>query len=107
MTEKLSLPTLVPESVEEVGGRGYPAPFRDLVAGQIRRALGDALGLSQFGVNLTRLAPGSASAQRHLYVREDEFVMILSGELVLVTDSGEQTLRVGDVAGFAATVIIW
>ena len=70
----------------------------------VRRALGDALGLSQFGVNLVQLAAGAASAQRHWHAKEDEFVVILSGEVVLISDGGEQVLRAGDTAGFAAGV---
>ncbi len=104
MADNLRLPALNPESVEEKRGTDYPALFRDIVSGRRRKALGYALGLSQFGVNLVRLEPGSASAQRHWHVREDEFVMVLSGELVLASDGGEQILKPGDVAGFAAGV---
>jgi uncharacterized cupin superfamily protein len=66
--------------------------------------LGDAAGLTQFGVNLLRLPPGAWSSQRHWHTHEDEFVYMIEGELVLVTDSGEETLRVGDAAGFKASV---
>jgi uncharacterized cupin superfamily protein len=104
MAERLRVPALDPAGVEEKRGTGYPAPFRALVAGRARKVLGDALGLTQFGVNLVRLEPGAASAQRHWHVREDEFVMVLKGELTLVTDAGEQILIPGDVAGFAAGV---
>ena len=82
----------------------YPGDFKNIVAGRARRALGDALGLSQFGVNLVQLAAGAASAQRHWHAKEDEFVVILSGEVVLISDGGEQVLRAGDTAGFAAGV---
>jgi uncharacterized cupin superfamily protein len=58
--------------------------------------------LTQFGVNLLRLAPGVWSAQRHWHTREDEFVFVVSGEVVLVTDGGEEILRAGDCAGFKA-----
>lgn len=62
--------------------------------------LGAAAGLTQFGVNLLRLPPGSWSSQRHWHTREDEFVHVLAGEVVLVTDAGEVVLRAGDSAGF-------
>jgi uncharacterized cupin superfamily protein len=69
-----------------------------------KRALGDAFGLTQFGVNLTRLAPGTASAQRHWHSHEDELVYILDGEAVLVSDAGEQVMTAGMCAGFKAGV---
>src|SRR5215471_15971700 len=62
---------------------GYPDPFRQVVAGRERKRLGNAVGLDQFGVNLTRLKPGAQSAQRHWHETEDEFVYIVEGELVL------------------------
>lgn len=97
-------PALDPASVPEQGGTGYPAPFRALVANRFRRPLGDALGLRNFGVNLTRLAPGAASAQRHWHERQDEFVYVVAGELVLVSDAGDQVLKSGMCAGFPAAV---
>ena len=66
--------------------------------------LGDAAGLTQFGVNRLRLPPGAWSSQRHWHSAEDEFVCVLAGEVVLVTDAGEEVLRAGDCAGFAAGV---
>lgn len=86
------------------GGTGYPAPFRSLVEGRLRKRLGDAGGLTQFGVNLTRLAPGSASAHRHWHESEDEFVFVLEGEVTLVEDEGETILGPGDAAAFKAGV---
>jgi uncharacterized cupin superfamily protein len=80
----------------------YPEPFRPVVAGREKRALGDAAGLKNFGVNLTRLEPGAASALRHWHEKQDEFVYVLEGELVLVTDEGEWVLRPGMAAGFPA-----
>jgi len=65
-----------------------------------KRRLGDACGLTRFGVNLVTLPPGGQSALRHWHTLEDEFVYVLEGELVLVSDGGEQTLRVGDCAGY-------
>jgi uncharacterized cupin superfamily protein len=81
---------------------GYPPPFDRVVAGRERRRLGNAAGLDQFGVNLTRLKPGAASAQRHWHEKEDEFVYILDGEVVLIEDAGECRLKPGDAAGFKA-----
>ena len=83
-------------------GRGYPEPFAARVAGRERRVLSDVFGLTNFGVNLTRLPPGGMSALRHTHMREDEFVYIVEGELILVTDRGETPLRPGMCAGFKA-----
>lgn len=102
MADDLRTPALDPETVPARHGSGYPAPFRDKVEGRIKRALGDALGLTQFGVNLVTLPPGAWSAQRHWHSHEDEFVYVLSGELTLVTDAGAQRLGPGMAAGFPA-----
>jgi uncharacterized cupin superfamily protein len=83
-------------------GSDYPAPFDEPCRTRVRHALGDAAGLTQFGVNLQRLAPGGWSSQRHWHTEEDEFVWVVAGEVVLVTDSGEHILRAGDCAGFKA-----
>ena len=83
-------------------GSAYPAPFDERVAGREKRQLGDAFGLRNFGVNLTRLAPGSESALLHRHTRQDEFVYILEGHPTLVTEEGEQELSPGMCAGFAA-----
>lgn len=80
----------------------YPEPFAQRVAGRERRRLGNAFGLRNFGVNLTRLEPGAQSALRHSHSRQDEFVYVLAGDAVLVTDEGEFVLGPGDCAGFAA-----
>jgi uncharacterized cupin superfamily protein len=85
-------------------GTIYPAQFRHVVAGRERQALGNAAGLTQFGVNLTRLKPGAASALRHWHAAEDELIYMLEGELVLVENEGETVLRPGDAAGFKAGV---
>ena len=82
-------------------GSGYPAPFDQPCAGRTRRRLGDAGGLTDFGVNLMTLPPGGWSSQRHWHSREDEFVTVLEGELTLVEDGGETLLRAGDCATFA------
>jgi uncharacterized cupin superfamily protein len=80
----------------------YPEPFASRVAGRIKRPLGDIFGLRNFGVNLTRLAPGAASSLHHRHSRQDEFIYVLEGEATLFTDDGETQLRPGMVAGFAA-----
>ena len=82
----------------------YPGKLADHCKGRSKIALGDLGGLDQFGVNLTRLAPGAASAHRHWHLKEDELVYMLEGEAVLVEDDGEQILKAGDVATFRAGV---
>jgi len=82
----------------------YPAEFQHVVRGREKTVLGDPAGLTQFGVNRTRLKPGAASALRHWHHNEDEFVYVLEGELVLIEDGGETLLRPGDAAGFKAGV---
>src|SRR5581483_3007411 len=81
-------------------GSGYPAPFHEKAGGRTKKALGTAGELTQFGVNLTELPPGCWSSQRHWHTAEDEFVYVLSGELTLITDDGEDVLRAGDAAAF-------
>ena len=93
-----------PMTLKARTGSGYPAPFAADCMDREKRALGDAFGLSQFGVNLTRLAPGTASSQRHWHSHEDELIYILEGEVVLITDAGEQVLTPGMCAGFKAGV---
>ncbi|MES2127292.1 MAG: cupin domain-containing protein [Pseudomonadota bacterium] len=79
-----------------------PAPFIALAEGRQKRTLGDLFGLTGFGVNLVRLAPGGRSALRHAHSHEDEFVYVIEGEAVLITDRGETALRAGMCAGFKA-----
>jgi len=81
---------------------GYPAEMAAMVAGRLKRPLGDLFGLTNFGVNLTRLAPGAYSALRHAHAKQDEFVFLLEGEAVLITDAGETILTQGMCAGFKA-----
>src|SRR5580693_8923999 len=81
---------------------GYPKPYDPVVVGRERKRLGNAVGLDQFGVNLTTLKPGAASALRHWHEQEDEFVYVLEGELTLIEDEGETVLKAGDAAGFKA-----
>ena len=91
-------------SISTSTGSRYPAPFGEPCAARMRQRLGDAAQLSDFGVNRLRLPPGVWSSQRHWHSAEDEFVYVLEGEVVLVTDSGEEVLRPGDCAGFKAGV---
>jgi uncharacterized cupin superfamily protein len=86
------------------GGSNYPAPFDAPCSGGTWQKLGDAGGLTQFGVNLSRLRPGVWSSQRHWHSHEDEFIYVLEGEVVSVTDDGEEVLRAGDCAAFKAGV---
>ena len=85
-------------------GTGYPPPFDAPCKNRRRWKLGDAAGLDQFGVNLLRLPPGQWTSQRHWHTAEDEFVWVVEGEVVLVTDEGEEVLRPGDCAAFKAGV---
>lgn len=80
----------------------YPNEFKPLIAGRIKQALGNAAGLKNFGVNLVTLAPGSCSALRHWHTKQDEFIYVISGEVTLITDAGEQILQPGMMAGFPA-----
>jgi uncharacterized cupin superfamily protein len=98
----LKRPALDPDDVAPATGSGYPEVFRARVLPRERRALGDALGLTKIGVNLTTLAPGKESSMRHWHTHEDEFIYVVSGEIVLRTDAGEQTLVAGQCAGFKA-----
>jgi uncharacterized cupin superfamily protein len=99
MGKKIDLNT-----VPVVIGSRYPAPYDAPCAARARQRLGDAAGLTDFGVNLLRLPPGVWSSQRHWHTAEDEFIYVLEGEVVLVTDAGEQILKAGDCAGFKAGV---
>jgi uncharacterized cupin superfamily protein len=81
---------------------GYPPPHDRVVVGRERKRLGNAAGLDQFGVNLTTLKPGAASALRHWHEQEDELIFVLEGEVMLIEDGGETVLKSGDAAGFKA-----
>lgn len=98
------MPRIDVSTVPERKGSGYPAPFAPCASARVKQALGNAGGLTDFGVNLTRLPPGAWSSQRHWHTHEDEFVYVLSGELVLVTDAGEQILRANDCAAFPKNI---
>lgn len=100
----LKLPALDPATVSPRSTSGYPEHFRPRVLPREKRALGDALGLTKIGVNLTTLMPGKESALRHFHTHEDELVFVVEGEVVLRTDEGEQVLTAGMCAGFPAGV---
>jgi uncharacterized cupin superfamily protein len=97
MTKRIDVAALA-----SVVGTLYPPPFDEPCRVRERTKLGDIAGLTQYGVNLLRLPPGAWSSQRHWHVAQDEFVYVLSGEVTLVTDTGEEVLRAGDAAGFKA-----
>ncbi|MGH6670455.1 MAG: cupin domain-containing protein [Xanthobacteraceae bacterium] len=80
----------------------YPPPYDRVVVGRERKRLGNAAGLDQFGVNLTTLKPGAASALRHWHAQEDELIYVIEGEVMLVDNDGETVLKPGDAAGFKA-----
>ncbi len=82
----------------------YPSPYAEMMAGRSSLSLGDAGGLTQFGVNLVILQPGALSSLRHWHMAEDEFVMVTQGECVLVQDAGETVMGVGDCVAFPANV---
>jgi uncharacterized cupin superfamily protein len=85
-------------------GSGYPSPFDMPCRERVRQALGDAAKLTDFGVNLLSLPPGTWSSQRHWHSAEDEFIWVVAGEVVLITDQGEELLRSGECAGFKAGI---
>jgi uncharacterized cupin superfamily protein len=97
-------PALDPVAVAAVSHTSYPPAYRARVLPRQVRALGDALGLTHIGVNLVHLLPGKESSMRHWHTHEDEFVYVLEGEVVLVTDAGEETMFPGDCAGFKGCV---
>ena len=98
------MPKLDPTRVPVKTGSIYPAPYAAMMAGRSSLRLGEAGGLTQFGVNLVTLEPGALSSLRHWHMAEDEFVMVTEGECVMVTDAGEEVMRPGDCAAFPAGV---
>lgn len=102
MTKALKIPALDPKTVSPRIGSAYPVEFAGPCQDRAKAMLGNALGLSQFGVNLVELDPGAWSSQRHWHEKEDEFVFVLEGEITLISDSGEQVLGPGMAAGFPA-----
>jgi uncharacterized cupin superfamily protein len=91
-----------PASLPTITGTLYPTPFDEPCRARQRTRLGDVAGLTQYGVNLLRLPPGAWSSQRDWHTHQDEFIYVLSGEVVLATDAGDEILRAGDAAGFKA-----
>ena len=83
-------------------GSIYSPPYAEMVAGRSSQRLGDAGGLTQFGVNLVTLQPGAMSSLRHWHLVEDEFVMVTQGEVTMITDAGPEVMGVGDCASFPA-----
>lgn len=100
----LKRPAIDPRDIPGRSTSAYPEPFRSRVLPREKRALGDALGLTKIGVNLTTLSPGKESSMRHFHSTEDELVFVLEGEVVLRTDEGEQLLTAGTCAGFPGGV---
>ena len=98
------LPIMIinPEEVPSQESTNYPDEFKSIVAGRFRQRLGNFAGLTNFGVNLVKLSPGSASALRHWHSHQDEFIYVLEGELTIITDAGEEVLTPGMAAGFPA-----
>lgn len=99
---KFPIAIVAAEAAPRTKPSNYPEPFVSRMASREKRPLGDAFGLTNFGVNLTRLAPGAVSALRHAHSKQDEFVYILAGHPMLVTDDGETPLAPGMCAGFKA-----
>ena len=93
-----------PDTVPARIGTGYPKPFDAIAPTRTKRPLGDRAGLTRYGVNFVVLPPGEASAQRHWHRHEEEFVYVLAGELVLITDDGEEVMAAGSCVGFPADI---
>ena len=96
------LPAFDPADIAESNATSYPPKFRADNSNRFNRRLGDHVGLRNFGVNLTRIVAGGQSSARHAHSRQDEFIWVVSGEIVLETNEGEQTLRPGMCTGFPA-----
>ena len=94
------MPKLDLDTIPQTNATGYPPPFNEPVAGRWYRRLGPASGLTDFGVSHVVLNPGAWSSQRHWHIGEDEFLVMLSGEAVLIDDAGEHLLSPGDCASF-------
>jgi len=94
------MPKLDVASIPKRTGSGYPAPFHEVAKDRARQRLGDAGGLTQFGVYLLTLPPGAWSSQRHWHYGEDEFLVMIEGQAVLVEDDGRTVLRAGDLAAW-------
>jgi uncharacterized cupin superfamily protein len=98
--QKLPIAVVASQTPPRVKPSIYPEPFASRMAGRVKHPLGDLFGLSNFGVNLVRLKPGAGSALRHAHAKQDEFVYIVQGDAVLITDADETQLTTGMCAGF-------
>ena len=96
---------LDPKTITPRTGTIYPPEFAGPLKGREKRALGDVFGLTQYGVNLATLAPGTWSSQRHWHEKEDEFIFVIEGDITLIDDAGEHLLKPGMCAGFKAGVV--
>jgi uncharacterized cupin superfamily protein len=96
------LPAFDPLQIAESNATSYPEKFKPLNSRRWNRRLGDHIGLRNFGVNLTRVEPGAQTSARHTHSKQDEFIWVIEGEVVLETNEGAQTLQPGMCAGFAA-----
>jgi len=104
MQEKKAFLVSDTASVSVRHGSPYPSSFAEPCRARVKKALGDAVGISQFGVNLVELPPGTWSSQRHWHENEDEFILVISGEVVLLSDDGEETLSKGQIVGFPSKI---
>ena len=102
MTKEIPVSVMASQVTPRSSPSNYPEPFASRMKGRVKRALGDVFGLSNFGVNLTSLAPGAISSLRHSHSAQDEFIYILQGTATLITDGGETLLEPGMCAGFRA-----
>ncbi len=102
MSDNAPVAVVAAEVAPRLKPSNYPEPFFSMMNGREKRQLGDVFGLVNFGVNLTRIAPGGLSSLRHAHSKQDEFVYILSGRPTLITDDGETELEPGMCAGFRA-----
>lgn len=98
------MPKLDIEAAPLRTGSVYPEPYASQMSGRSSRRLGELAGLTQFGVNIVTLQPGAPASLRHWHLKEDEFAIVLEGELVLVEDEGETVMRAGDCAAWKAGV---
>jgi len=101
-TPRIPVAIVATEVAPRTTPSNYPALFAARMAGRIKHPLGDFFGLANFGVNLTVLGPGAQSALRHAHSTQDEFIYVLQGDAILVTDIGETLLVAGTCAGFKA-----
>src|SRR5262249_57458 len=97
-----AMPKIEIEKIPAQQIASYPKEFASVISGREKQRIGYGVGLTQFGVNITRIKAGSASALRHWHEQEDEFIYMLEGELILRENEGETVLRPGDAAGFKA-----